>query len=44
MTIKQFNQYLRLCLQNGCNEVIVKFDHRGIISAQPIKDIEISNE
>jgi len=36
MTIKQFNQCLRTCLKNGCNEVVVKFDKQGIISVEPI--------
>ena len=40
MTMKQFNQYLRTCLNNGYNEVVVKFDTRGIISVDPIKDID----
>lgn len=38
--MKQFNQYLRSCLDNGCNEVVVKFDRQGIISVEPIIEQE----
>ncbi len=40
MTMKQFNQYLRTCLDNGCDEVVVKFDRQGIVSVQPIIEQE----
>jgi len=40
MTMRQFNQYLRSCLDNGCNEVVVKFDRQGIISVEPIIEQE----
>ena len=41
MTMKQFNQYLRTCLDNGCDEVVVKFGRQGIISVDPITNIEL---
>jgi len=40
MTMRQFNQYLRSCLDNGCNEVVVKFDRQCIISVEPIIEQE----
>ena len=40
MTMRQFNQYLRSCLDNDCNEVVVKFDRQGIISVEPIIEQE----
>lgn len=40
MTMRQFNQYLRSCIDNGCNEVVVKFDRQGIISVEPIIEQE----
>ena len=40
MTMRQFNQYLRSCLDNGCNEVVVKSDRQGIISVEPIIEQE----
>ncbi len=40
MTMRQFNKYLRSCLDNGCNEVVVKFDRQGIISVEPIIEQE----